>query len=101
MNLYDVTSTSPANESFVKNFKAKDNEDPGYQAAYGYDNIFFLKKAIEGNGGSARQPFGHDPRNELRRRDRPHRVGRQRRRRPTGSSGVILTADRGEVRVLR
>lgn len=52
VNLYDVTSTSPANKSFVTNFKAKYNEEPGYQAAYGYDNIYFLKKAIESNGGS-------------------------------------------------
>lgn len=48
LSYYDPASPLPANETFVKEFKAKYGDDPAEQAAYGYEVPFILKKAIEG-----------------------------------------------------
>lgn len=50
--LYDVTSTSEENTSFVEKFQAEYGELPDFQAAYGWDNMWILKEAIEANDGS-------------------------------------------------
>jgi branched-chain amino acid transport system substrate-binding protein len=50
-NVYDVTNSSTANQSFVKSYTAKYKKEPGVQAAAGYDNVYVLAKAIEANGG--------------------------------------------------
>ena len=50
--LYDVTSTSTENSAFVEKFQAEYGELPDFQAAYGWDNIWILKQAIEANDGS-------------------------------------------------
>lgn len=49
--LYDVSSTSPENTEFVEKFEAEYGELPDFQAAYGWDNIWILKEAVEANGG--------------------------------------------------
>lgn len=51
-NIYDVTDTSDANQSFVSAYTEAYDVEPGLQAAAGYDNVYVLAKAIEDAGGS-------------------------------------------------
>jgi branched-chain amino acid transport system substrate-binding protein len=51
-NVYDVTNPSEANQAFVEAYTAEFDQEPGVQAAAGYDNVYVLKQAIEDNDGS-------------------------------------------------
>lgn len=51
-NVYDVSNTSDANQDFVEAYAAEYDQQPGVQAAAGFDNVYVLKQAIEDNDGS-------------------------------------------------
>lgn len=46
-NHYTTESTDPKTIEFVKNYKAKHNEDPDVMAALGYDSVYLLAEAIK------------------------------------------------------
>lgn len=46
-NHYTTESTDPKTIEFVKNYKAKHNEDPDVMAALGYDAVYMMAEAIK------------------------------------------------------
>ncbi len=46
-NHYTTESTDPKTVEFVKNYKAKHNEDPDVMAALGYDAVYMMVEAIK------------------------------------------------------
>jgi branched-chain amino acid transport system substrate-binding protein len=49
---YDVNSTSPENQAFVRNFRARFGKNPDTWAAQGYDALQILAKAVKATGSA-------------------------------------------------
>ena len=64
---FDINNPRPEVQKFVKDFKAKYNEDPDLFATLAYDTIYLVKNAIEVGGPPYAQGI-HDALPKLKRR---------------------------------